>query len=313
MAGNSQRQGAMRKAGTKKGQTAGSGGQGKARLSGRGPTPKATDRPHHPKARRQRAADKRAQAGRGPARGARRSTAGLLMGRNPVVEALRADIPATALYVQVKADADDRWREAMRLAVARSIPLLEVARTELDRMTDGGVHQGLVLTVPEYRYADVADFEASDLVVALDQVTDPRNLGAVVRSAAAFGAGGVVVPTRRSVGVTAAAWKTSAGALSRVPVAQVTNLTRALQRFQAAGFTVIGLAADGDATLAGLDAQTMTGPLVVVVGAEGAGLSRLVGQTCDLRVSIPMVGGVESLNASVAAGIVLQAVFAARS
>jgi 23S rRNA (guanosine2251-2'-O)-methyltransferase len=170
-----------------------------------------------------------------------------------------------------------------------------------------------VLTVPEYVYSDVADLETADLLVALDQVTDPRNLGAIVRSAAAFGAGGVVVPTRRSVGVTATAWKASAGALARVPVAQVTNLTRALQRLQQTGFTVVGLAADGDVALGDIDPAVVSGPVVVVVGAEGAGLSRLVGETCDLRVSIPMAGGVESLNASVAAGIVLQAVFAARA
>ena len=316
MAGNSQRRGAMRKDGTKKGATVGSGGQNKARLAGRGPTPKAAERPHHPAARRERAAKKRADAPRsrsGAPRAGRRSGPSLLMGRNPVVEALRADVPATALYVQSKADADDRWREALRFAVARSIPLMEVSRQELDRMTDGGVHQGLVLTVPEYVYADAADFEASDLVVALDQVTDPRNLGAIVRSAAAFGAGGVVVPTRRSVGVTAAAWKTSAGALARVRVAQVTNLTRAIQQFQKAGFTVIGLAAEADVDLADLAPAVLAGPVVVVVGAEGAGLSRLVGETCDQLVSIPMAAGTESLNASVAAGIVLQAVFAARS
>jgi 23S rRNA (guanosine2251-2'-O)-methyltransferase len=318
MAGNSQRRGAMRKEGTKKGATVGAGGQGKARLSGKGPTPKATERPHHPAARRERAAKKRAESGgargTGGARGgARRSGPSLLMGRNPVVEALRAEVPATALYVQAKADADDRWREALRLAVARSIPLMEVARPELDRMTDGGVHQGLVLTVPEYKYADADDFLGSDLVVALDQVTDPRNLGAIVRSAAAFGAGGVVVPTRRAVGVTAAAWKTSAGALAHVSVAQVTNLTRSIQSFQKAGFTAIGLAADADVALGDLDAQTLAGPVLVVIGAEGAGLSRLVGETCDLRVSIPMAAGMESLNASVAAGIVLQTVFAARS
>ncbi len=317
MAGNSQRRGAMRKEGTKKGATVGSGGQKKARLAGKGPTPKATERPHHPAARRDRAAKKRAgdprtRSAAGP-RGGRRSGPSLLMGRNPVVEALRADVPATALYVQSKADADDRWREALRLAVARSIPLMEVGRPELDRMTDGGVHQGLVMTVPEYKYSDAADFEGTDLVVALDQVTDPRNLGAIVRSAAAFGAAGVVVPTRRSVGVTAAAWKTSAGALARVPVAQVTNMTRSIQQFQKAGFTAIGLAAEADVDLAALDLAVLTGPLLIVVGAEGAGLSRLVGETCDLLVSIPMVGGVESLNASVAAGIVLQTVFAARS
>lgn len=215
--------------------------------------------------------------------------------------------------MQARADADDRWREAMRFAVARDIPIMEVAKTELDRMTDGGVHQGLVLTVPEYQYSEAADLTTGTLLVALDGVTDPRNLGAIARSAAAFGADGIIVPTRRSVGVTAAAWKTSAGALSRVPVAQVTNMTRAIQDLQKAGFTVVGLAADADVELGDLSRDVLTDPVVIVIGAEGAGLSRLVGQTCDWRVSIPMVGGVESLNASVAAGIVLQAVFSARS
>ena len=315
MAGNSQRRGAMRKSGTKKGATVGSGGQRRAKLEGRGPTPKATERPHHPAARRERAAQKRAEsaAKRGRSTGSRRSTGSMLMGRNPIVEALRAGIPATALYVQTRADADDRWREAMRMAVGADIPIMEVAKSELDRMTDGGVHQGLVLTVPEYEYADAADLMTGTLLVALDGVTDPRNLGAIARSAAAFGADGIVIPTRRSVGVTAAAWKTSAGALARVPVAQVTNMTRALQDLQKAGFAVVGLAADADVDLGDLRRDVLTDPVVVVIGAEGAGLSRLVGQTCDWRVSIPMAGGVESLNASVAAGIVLQAVFAARS
>ena len=317
MAGNSQRRGAMRREGTKKGATVGSGGQRRAKLSGKGPTPKATERPHHPAARRERAAKKRAESGTkrtsGRASGSRRSSGSMLMGRNPIVEALRAGIPATGLYVQSKADADDRWREVMRIAVAKDIPILEVAKTELDRMTDGGVHQGLVLTVPEYTYSDEADLHTGTLIVALDGVTDPRNLGAIARSAAAFGADGILIPTRRSVGVTASAWKTSAGALARVPVAQVTNMTRALEALQKAGFTVVGLAADADVDLANLDVSVLTDPVVIVIGAEGAGLSRLVGQTCDWRVSIPMVGGVESLNASVAAGIVLQTVFSARS
>lgn len=316
MAGNSQRRGAMRKDGTKKGATVGSGGQKRQALEGRKPTPKAVDRPHHPAARRQRAATKRAESTskRSTSRSSgRRSGGSVLVGRNPVVEALRAKIPASTLYVQTKIDADDRWREAMRLAVSMNIPILEVAKTELDRMSEGAVHQGLVLAVPEHQYSDVSDLESTTLVVALDGVTDPRNLGAIARSAAAFGAGGIIVPTRRSVGVTASAWKASAGALSRVPVAQVTNLTRTIQDFQKLGFMVIGLAADADVTLGGLDVDVLTGPLMVVVGAEGAGLGRLVGENCDWRVSIPMAAGTESLNAAVAAGIVLQTVFSARS
>ena len=315
MAGNSQRRGAMRKDGTKKGATVGSGGQKRQALEGKKPTPRAVDRPHHPAARRQRAAVKRSESTtkRPTSRSSgRRSAGSVLVGRNPVVEALRARIPASTLYVQTKIDADDRWREAMRLAVSMNISILEVTKPELDRMSEGAVHQGLVLAVPEYRYAEVDDLD-TDLVVALDGVTDPRNLGAIARSAAAVGAGGIVVPTRRAVGVTASAWKTSAGALSRVPVAQVTNMTRALEGFQKKGFTVIGLAANADVTLAGLDPDILTSPVVIVVGAEGAGLSRLVGETCDWRVSIPMADGTESLNASVATSIVLQTVFSARS
>lgn len=315
MAGNSQRRGATRRDGTKKGATVGSGGQRRQALEGRKPTPKAVDRPHHPAARRERAKKQIDAQGRGrsPRPNRRRGASSMLMGRNPVVEALRAKVPASALYVQVRLEADDRWREAMRLAVGAGVPILEVAKTELDRMTDGGVHQGMVLTMPEYDYADVADFADATLLVALDGVTDPRNLGAIARSAAAFGADGIVIPSRRSVGVTAAGWKTSAGALARVPVAQATNLTRFLESFQQQGFTVIGLSANADVELAELDREVMRDPIVIVVGAEGAGLSRLVGQTCDWRVSIPMAGGVESLNASVAAGIVLHAVFASRS
>ncbi len=323
MAGNSQRRGATRKGASRKGPTVGSGGQRKQGLAGKGPTPKAAERPHHPAARKARAVAKRAEAaakrgggasaaGRGSRSTGRRSGS-VLAGRNPVVEALRAGIPATTLFVQAKADTDDRWREALRIAVARGIGILEVTRPELDRMTDGAVHQGLVLSVPEHAYADLSEITTGDLIVALDGVTDPRNLGAIARSAAAFGASGIVVPTRRSVGVTASAWKASAGALARVPVAQVTNLTRTLQELQKQGFTVVGLAADSDVTLAGLSTDVLTGPVVIVVGAEGSGLGRLVGETCDWRVGIPMAGGVESLNASVAAGIVLQAVFAARS
>lgn len=177
-------------------------------------------------------------------------------------------------------------------------------------MTNGLNHQGLVLQVPPYEYAHPEDLAAAaydegkdPLIVALDGVTDPRNLGAVVRSVSAFGGHGVVVPERRAAGMTAGAWKTSAGAAARTPVARASNLTRALEAYKKAGLIVVGLAADGEAEVGDLEA--LGGPVVIVVGSEGKGLSRLVGETCDFRVRIPMPGGTESLNAGVAAGVVL--------
>jgi 23S rRNA (guanosine2251-2'-O)-methyltransferase len=232
----------------------------------------------------------------------------VVAGRNAVVEALRAEVPVTTMYVAGRVDADDRVKEALKVAAQRGIPVLETPRGELDRLTDGAVHQGLAVQVPPYRYAhprDLVDPEAPGipLVVALDGITDPRNLGAVLRSVAAFGGHGVVVPARRSVGMTASAWKTSAGAAARVPVAQATNLTRALEDFRSAGFFVVGLDMDGEVELP--DLELAGEPLVLVVGSEGKGLSRLVRETCDQVVSVPMSSAVESLNAGVAAGVAL--------
>ncbi len=303
MAGNSKRQGAIRK--QKKGATVGSGGQRRRGLQGKGPTPRAEERTGHPAARRAARNDRRGQGkpkqGDGPE---------LLLGRNPVVEALRAKIPATALYVAQGIDSDERVTEAVRIAGNRGLPLLEVSRAELDRRTGGLLHQGLALQVPPYSYTALPDLLAAadegggqPLLVALDGVTDPRNLGAVIRSAVAFGAHGVIVPERRSAGVTATAWRTSAGTAARIPIAQVTNLVRALKDCQQAGYFVAGLDADGSVSVD--DLEMATGPLVVVVGSEGRGLSRLVGETCDLTVSIPMTGDAESLNASVAAAVTL--------
>jgi 23S rRNA (guanosine2251-2'-O)-methyltransferase len=241
----------------------------------------------------------------------------LLVGRNPVVEALRAHVPATALYVAQGIEVDDRVHEAVRTAADRGIAILEVSRGELDRLTGGVLNQGIGLQVPPFSYEIFEDLLATalehplPLLVALDGVTDPRNLGAVIRSAAAFGAQGVFVPERRSASMTATAWRTSAGAAARIPVSRVTNLTRGLKQAQQEGFVVVGLDADGETTL--YDLEAAVGPLVVVVGSEGRGLSRLVGQTCDLRVGIPMMSDVESLNASVAAAVALAEVSRRRS
>ena len=313
MPGNSARRGAIRK--TAKKPTAGSGGRVKRGLEGKGPTPKAKDRPNH-KVYKQRAKAEKATNAR-----PRRRTGGeaeWIAGRNPVVEALRAGIPVNALYVAEGAERDGRLREAFKLAYEKGISLLEVTRNELDRLTSAAVHQGLAARIPAYEYAhpdDLLDRAAevgeAPLIVALDSVTDPRNLGAAVRSAAGFGAHGVVVPERRAAGMTASAWKTSAGAAARIPVAQTVNLVRQLKAYQEAGCMVIGLAADGDVSLPDLDLGD--GALVVVVGSEDAGLSRLVSETCDQLVSIPMAGQLESLNAGVAAGVALYAVARARA
>ncbi|MBB5913317.1 23S rRNA (guanosine2251-2'-O)-methyltransferase [Nocardia transvalensis] len=313
MAGNSQRKGAIRKGGTKKGQTVGSGGQRRRGLEGRGATPPAHARKYHPAAKRAAAAAKAAPAkGRTAGRPSpRKGDDGpeLVLGRNPVVECLRAGVPATALYVAAGTENDERLTEAVKNAADAGISILEVPRTDLDRMSSNGLHQGLALQVPPYRYAHPGDLLDSALasatpalLVALDNISDPRNLGAVIRSVAAFGGHGVVIPQRRSASVTAVAWRTSAGAAARLPVARATNLTRTLKDYANAGLQVVGLDAGGDTALDEFDGTT---PTVVVVGSEGKGLSRLVRETCDSILSIPMAGPVESLNASVAAGVVL--------
>jgi 23S rRNA (guanosine2251-2'-O)-methyltransferase len=305
VAGNSKRRGAIRKSGSKKGAVVGTGGQQRRGLEGKGPTPHASKRPGHPAQRKAAAQAKSAQR-----RSKDKPTAELVAGRNPVVECLRAQVPATALYVQLGVDADDRVTEAVRLAADRGISVLEVAKPELDRLTGGALHQGLSLQMPPFEYAhpdELLDAAAGTgeppLLMALDGVTDPRNLGAVIRSAAAFGANGVLLPQRRSAGVTAVAWRTSAGTAAKLPVALATNLTRTLRAYADAGMMIVGLDADGSITV---DELTLaTSPLVVVVGSEGRGLSRLVREACDETVSIPMAASVESLNASVAAGVVL--------
>ncbi len=229
-----------------------------------------------------------------------------------MLESLRAGVPATALHIGPRLDSDERLGQAVMLAADAGIPVVEAGRSELDRMTGGAIHQGLALKVAPYAYAGPGDLVAAardaaaqPLIVALDGVTDPRNLGAIARSVAALGGHGVLVPARRSAGVTAGAWKASAGALARVPVAQVSNLAQALAAYQEDGLFVVGLDAAGTADIS--DLTLADAPLVLVVGAEGRGLSRLITQRCDALARIP-ISGAESLNASVAAGIALYAV-----
>ncbi len=307
----------------KKGATKGTGGKNRRSLEGKGPTPKAEDRSWHPagqrKAAKERLAAAQSRSGRPaqsqPPRHRKPSSAKddseLVTGRNAVLEALRTRIPATALYVAARIEVDERVQEILKIATSRQIPILEVMRPELDRMSGPDtVHQGIAIKVPPYEYAHPGDLldraakaKEPALIVALDGITDPRNLGAIIRSAAAFGAHGVVVPQRRSVGVTASAWRTSAGAAARTPVAMAANLTRTLEELKADGVFVVGLDGDGDVDLHEL--ELADGPLAIVVGSEGKGLSRLVAETCDAIVSIPITAATESLNAGIAASVTL--------
>ncbi|WP_116245641.1 23S rRNA (guanosine(2251)-2'-O)-methyltransferase RlmB [Nocardiopsis sp. FIRDI 009] len=302
---------------SKKGPTKGSGGKGRRALEGKSGTLPAEQRHWYEGKQRARAAKRSRPTGdqKAGGRSQRRSAdSDLLVGRNPVVEALRAGMPASRLFLVNSLDPDERVNEAARVAGDRGVEIVEVTRAELDRRCEsngqpGAAHQGMALQVRPYRYWAPEDLleralesETPPLIVALDGVTDPHNLGAVARSAAAFDAHGLMIPERRSAGVNMTAWKTSAGTLARLPVAQATNLTRALEGFKKAGLFVVGLDAGGDTPLP--DLELATGPLVVVVGSEGKGLSRLVRESCDVVASIP-IGGAESLNASVAAGVSL--------
>lgn len=321
--------------GNKKGPLKGTGGLGRKALEGRGPTPKAEDRAWHPAGKRKAAAERYAASG-GKGKPGQRQTSGgnpnrsarvkdnttdteTVTGRNSVLEALRAKIPATAFYVAQRVEMDDRVKEMLSIATNRGIPVMEVTRQELDRMAGfDGVHQGVAIKVPPYEYAHpqdllekVIDRGQVPLFVALDGITDPRNLGAVIRSAAAFGSHGVILPQRRSAGVNSAVWKTSAGAVARTPVALATNLTTQLKEFKKQGVFILGLAGDGDVALPAL--QLADRPVVIVAGSEGKGLSRLVRETCDQIVSIPISSATESLNAGIATSVALYQVATTRA
>ncbi len=306
----------------KKGPSKGTGGQVRRGLEGRGATPPAEMRHwYKDKARTERIArEDRGGARRPGAAKPKRSEDAPenIGGRNPVLEALLAGVPATALYVAPRLENDDRVRDAVRVATERGIALLEASRDKLDRLTEGAVHQGVALQIPAYDYAHPSELvelaqDAAEvpLIVALDGVTDPRNLGAIARSATAFGAHGLLVPSRRSAGVTGGAWKTSAGTLANLRVARAANLTAALREYREAGLFVIGLDGEGRVDIG--DVELLGEPLVVVVGSEGKGLSRLVREHCDVVARIPMRAAAESLNAGVAAGVTLYEVARHRS
>ena len=303
MAGTAKPRGAARSS-SKKGPTGGTGGKNKRRLEGKGPTPKAEDRPYHAAAKRKKAAEKKA-APRTRTGRSEKPKGEIVSGRNAVLEALRASVPATELIVARSIDVDDRVAESLQLALHHQLPIREVHRAEIEGISANS--QGIILAIKPYQYSSFQEItERANhpiLIVALDGVTDPRNLGAIVRSAGAFGVAGVVMTERRAAAMTASAWKSSAGAAARVPVAQVTNMARTIEDAKKIGCFVIGLDGESDQFLSGMKVAKEN--VMIVVGSEGKGLSRLVREKCDLVVSIPMRASTESLNASVATSIAL--------
>ena len=233
---------------------------------------------------------------------------GIIEGRNAVIEALRAGTAMDKVYI-AKGETDATLGHIASTARGKGIVVVEADRRKLDTMSVTRSHQGVIAVAAVREYASVADIlqAARDkneppLVVVCDELSDPHNLGAVIRTAEAAGAHGVIIPKRRSAGLTAIVAKTSAGAVSYLPVARVANLTALLRELKEEGLWVFGTAADGSTSLYQAD---LKGPAAIVIGSEGNGMSRLVREQCDFLVSIPMRGQVNSLNASAAAAVVL--------
>ena len=241
----------------------------------------------------------------------------LVHGLHPVRELLRAGRRVTGLRVAEGRRATPELEELVALAAEAGVPVERVVAEELDELAPGAVHQGVVATAPSFPYVGLDAVLAAarssgrpPLLVALDGVTDPRNMGSIARTAEAVGAHGLIVPEHRSVAVTPAVEKAAAGALAHLPVVRVTNLVRTLEALGRDGVWSLGL--DGTSSLALAGHPLADGPVVLVIGAEGRGLSRLVRERCDALVALPMRGRVGSLNASVAAGVALYALLAAR-
>ena len=237
----------------------------------------------------------------------------LLCGRNPIREALRAGRPVEKLLV-ASGDLSGAAHDIVQLAREAGAVVQRVDRSRLDQIYPA--HQGMIAYVAAVEYSTVdemleraAQRGEEPLLVLLDGITDPHNLGAIVRTAECVGAHGVILPERRSAGLTPAAAKAAAGALNYMPVARVTNLNRTIDELKARGVWIVGASMDGVSAFS----ADLSGPMALVVGSEGEGISRLTLEKCDLRVAIPMKGHIDSLNASVAAGVLMYAIARARA
>ena len=233
---------------------------------------------------------------------------GVIEGRNAVIEALRAGVSIDKIYLQ-KGEADKTLGHIASKARAAGVVVVEADRRKLDAMSRTHAHQGVIALAAVREYVDVeaildraAERNEMPLLVICDEISDPQNLGAILRTAECAGAHGVIIPKRRSAGLTAVVAKTSAGAVAHVPVARVPNIPSLLKDLKKKGIWVFGTAADGSTGLYDAD---LKGPAAIVIGSEGSGMTRLAAENCDFLVSIPMRGKLNSLNASAAAAILL--------
>ncbi|SEF95937.1 23S rRNA (guanosine2251-2'-O)-methyltransferase [Caloramator fervidus] len=231
----------------------------------------------------------------------------IIEGRNPVIEALKSGRTIEKLYVS-KGDVEGSIKMIISMAKERGIVVNEVDRRRLDDMSITRAHQGVIAIVSEYRYFEVEDIleEANKkgedpFIIILDEIEDPHNLGSIIRSANIFGAHGVIIPKRRSALVTATVAKASAGAIEYTRVAKVTNINQTIRELKEKGVWVAALDMDGEICYS----KDLRGPLALVIGSEGKGVSKLVKENCDFIIKIPMYGQINSLNASVAAGIIM--------
>ncbi|MEE0546205.1 MAG: 23S rRNA (guanosine(2251)-2'-O)-methyltransferase RlmB [Peptococcaceae bacterium] len=233
-----------------------------------------------------------------------------IYGRNPVIEALKSGTEINRVYI-AKGAQHKAIDEIYKLARAAQVPVQQVERRKLDSLFPGKNHQGVYASVAEMQYVEWEDILAQarekgepPLVLVLDEIEDPHNLGAILRNADAFGVHGVIIPKRRSVSLTGTVAKAAAGALQYVPVARVANIAQTLKALKKEGLWVCGTAMDGQ----NIYQAPLSGALAIVIGNEGHGMRPLVAQQCDFTVAIPMKGRINSLNASVATGIVLSEV-----
>ena len=240
----------------------------------------------------------------------------LIYGRHPVLTALENQRQLNRIWITTRLRYDPRFHSLILHAKENGTVIDEVEPSRLDQITQRANHQGIAAQVAPYAYKDLSDLiekaksiSESPVIVVADSITDPHNLGAIIRTAEAIGSQGLVIPQRRAVGITSSVMKVAAGALETFPVARVVNLSRALEELKAAGFWVYGT--DSTASKP-LHTVQFTGPIVLVVGSEGEGLSLLTQRCCDVLVSIPLLGNTPSLNASVAAGMAMYEIYRQR-